>query len=71
MLAFNFEVQALGRMLASMDMISNFISKPVEQKPTENIFGTYSEETPAGTEHFFRPNETDGNGCGWDFRNGK
>lgn len=71
MLAFNFEVQALGRMLASMDTISNLISKPEEQKPVENILGTYSEETPSGKEFFFRTNETDGNGVGWDFRNGK
>ncbi|MBP7006988.1 MAG: hypothetical protein KBC44_01285 [Candidatus Pacebacteria bacterium] len=71
MLAFNFEVQALGRMLASMDMISNLISKPVEQKPTENIFGTYSKETPVGVEHFFRSTDADDNGAGWDNRLGK
>lgn len=73
MLAFNFEIQAFGRMIASLETIANSIipKSPEEQKSPGSILGTYFEETPSGREHFFRPNETDDNGSGWDFRNGK
>lgn len=72
MFAFNFEIQAMGRMYASLCMP---VSKPhissKEEEPKKKLFETYSEETSAGVEHFFRSTEADGNGVGWDNRLGK
>ncbi|MDQ5922779.1 MAG: hypothetical protein QG644_487 [Patescibacteria group bacterium] len=71
MFAFNFEIQAMGRMYASLCMP---VSKPCiskEEEPKDTLFETYSEETSAGVEHFFRSTDADDNGAGWDNRLGK